>query len=421
MRDDDIFDYGDDDAPTSWEEVDSSDDDIAMTYEEQDFGYQSDPPFEDEVEESPVEEEVKDEQEKSCDVSVPEKKHEEAQEETLEPEVKQGIILTFDTKKETEEKQNDDEKAKESSKKIFEDLKKDLSSSIKVTKPKNDSRIAVLEPEIKKEKDIDVSKMLDELKLDEKPAISFSAKQIEKFANETLVVIMKDGENPLNPEKVKICGKTLIDFVKIASQGCEIKVIEKPTDEEFLPVLKMISNGKRNLVVLYADTPLLRAQSFLEIVDFFEKKNLFVLRLARGYVFKSDYLREMTSLMSARYEKLAEDEFLCVDSPAKVSVAMQIMQKRILDFHKENGVIIYGENTVFIDADVDIEPNVIIEPNVVIKNNSSIRAGAKICAFSVVDGSIISENAIIDHAHIEHSIIHRNQMVLPFTYIKNKE
>ena len=80
----------------------------------------------------------------------------------------------------------------------------------------------------------------------------------------------------------------------------------------------------------------------------------------------SEYLENAQILLSGMVEKFGEEDFFVVDNAEKASHAFEVLNARIVDYHKKDGVVFFGENTIFVDVDVQIESGAIIYPNNII-------------------------------------------------------
>ena len=196
------------------------------------------------------------------------------------------------------------------------------------------------------------------------------AENFDWVADETLVVILKTN-NQISPN-FDICGKKMIDWVALATSGCKQKIVDEPAEENLLSTIRDLAEGFQFVAVFYCDTPLLKKSTFLEIMDFFSKKKMNVLKLSRGFVFKADYLKTARLILSTTTEVFDEQDFTVVDTAQKVSYAFNVLNERILNYHKENGVVLFGENTIFVDADVEIEAGAVIYPNNILKGETYI-------------------------------------------------
>lgn len=241
----------------------------------------------------------------------------------------------------------------------------------------------------------------------------------EWVADETLVVIIKAKGN-ISPN-FDICGKKMIDWVSLATSGCTQKIIEEPDEENLLQTIKDISNGYNFVAVFYSDTPLLKKSTFLEIMDYFSKRKMNVLKLIRGYVFKADYLQNAKMLLSTTVEEFDKEDFTVVDSSKKASFAFKILNNRILNYHKERGVVFFGENTIFIDADVEIEEGCVIYPNNIIKGESYIGKNVILESGNYIFDTIVCDEAFVCQSYLEKSKVEKGKIVGPFAKLINQK
>ncbi len=245
-----------------------------------------------------------------------------------------------------------------------------------------------------------------------------SGESFDWVAEETLVVVLKTQDGLC---EFDLCGKKMIDWVKIASCGCEQKVVDEPSENDLLETLKGLAGDFKFVVVLYSDTPLLKKETFLDVVKFFSSKNMNVLKLKRGYVFKTEFLQNAQILMSTNVENFGEEDFALIDSAEKISYAFNVLRARILSYHKQNGVVLLGENTIFVDADVEIEPGVVIYPNNVIKGESYIGKNVIIESGNYIIDTIVCDGAFVCQSYIEKSKVGEGKTVGPFARVINQK
>lgn len=245
------------------------------------------------------------------------------------------------------------------------------------------------------------------------------AENYEWVADETLVVIIKTKGN-ISPN-FDICGKKMIDWVALATSGCAQKIIDEPDEENLLNTIKDLAEGYNFVAVFYSDTPLLKKSTFLEIMDYFSKRRMNVLKLVRGYVFKTDYLQNAKMLLSTTVEEFDKEDFTIVDCSKKASFAFKILNSRILNYHKERGVIFFGENTIFIDADVEIEEGCVIYPNNIIKGESYIGKNVILESGNYIFDTIVCDEAFVCQSYLEKSKVEKGKIVGPFAKLINQK
>lgn len=246
--------------------------------------------------------------------------------------------------------------------------------------------------------------------------------QVENYewvAEETLVIILRSkGDISYNFE---LCGKKMIDWVTLSASGCAQRILDEPSEEDFLETIKSVAEGYNFVAVLYSDTPLLRKTTFLEIMDYFSKRKMNVLRLKRGYVFKGEYLQNTKMLMSTAIEEFEKEDFVVVKDAAIASYAFKVLNGRILDYHKQRGVVFFGENTIFIDADVEIEDGTVIYPNNILKGESYIGKDVILESGNYIFDTIVCDEAFVCQSYLEKSKVEKGKVVGPFEKLINEK
>lgn len=284
-----------------------------------------------------------------------------------------------------------------------------------------------------KELEIEVAKgqmafMLDEIEIDEKEEESTAfANKIIKAENhdwigeEVLFVVVRAQNKSLSNDlpSVKICGKKMIDWVRLAGADCEQYVIEDC--EDVLEMAKTISTDKKYIAIFYSDTPLFNKGAFYRIMDYFSSRNINLLKLTRGFVVKREFLQSNLYFVQGANSGIEEDSLLRANSAKTISYIQNIINNKILSFHEKNGVVIFGKNTVFIDADVEIENGVIIYPNNVIQGESIISGGTILESGNIIKNSIIANNCLLCASYIEKSKIGLGKEIKPFSKVIEEE
>ncbi|MGN1201198.1 MAG: hypothetical protein ACI4R8_02920 [Candidatus Caccovivens sp.] len=237
-------------------------------------------------------------------------------------------------------------------------------------------------------------------------------------ANETLVVIVK-AKGEISPN-FDLCGKKLVDWVSLATSGCKQVFIDEP-EGDILSAVRDLGEGYAYIAVLYSDTPLLKKSTFFDIMDYFSKHRMNVMCLKRGYVFKAEYLKTAKIMLSSAVHEFDGEDFTIIDNAQKLSYAFKILNKRILDYHKKNGVIFFGENTIFVDADVEIEAGTVVYPNNILKGESYIGKNVILESGNYIFDTIICDEAFVCQSYLEKSKIEKGKVVGPFERIINQK
>lgn len=217
-----------------------------------------------------------------------------------------------------------------------------------------------------------------------------TAKSYDWVEKETLAIVMK---RPLST--LQLCGKSMLDWVLIACGKMEKVVVEEIKEENFLSELKPYAESKKYIVVLYSDTPLLEKKTLAQALDFFATKNLNAMILPRGFVFSANFILTADEIFSPVRKNIAPEQFIVANSANVISQCFEVLEQRIRDFHKTNGVLLLGEQSIFIDADVEIGAGVIVEPFNVLKGTTVIEEECHLKSGNVIIDTVVKKGSVV--------------------------
>lgn len=215
-----------------------------------------------------------------------------------------------------------------------------------------------------------------------------------------------------------LCGKKMIDWIMLAGRNCESIIVND--GEDLIDRLIRLNTDKKIIAVFYSDTPLLDKVTFEHICNYFSSHACNYLKLNRGFLVRSDFLKFSTQFVQGN-NFLQEKNLYVVENSKDLNFVAGALYNKILNYHISNGVIIYGQNTVFIDGDVEIESGVIIEPNNIISGQSIIEKDCVIESGNIIKNSIIGQNCRLKSSYIENSKISNGTVVEPYSKIINEE
>ena len=225
----------------------------------------------------------------------------------------------------------------------------------------------------------------------------------------------KSGVNP----NVQILGKTLVDWVKLSLPNCPYEIAVLDESRELPVALRPYVNiDSEYTLVLYSDTPLITKKTIMDALATAEANDANVIRLTRGYVFKTDFLRKVDSFLIAENYFFDEEDFITATNFKQVAIISDILRHRILSYHMERGVQIEDVASVFIGPDVRIARGVVIAPNNTLKGETILKADVKLNAGNYLEDAIIEQSATITNSHIYKSFIGSSTKVGPFAYIR---
>ena len=247
----------------------------------------------------------------------------------------------------------------------------------------------------------------------------------EKENQDEICTIILKVQNKEFPEKnsldeIKLFGKTPTEWVANAVFDTHIRYAEADFKQDFLPIAKtMINPSCKWTVVLFNDTPLFQHKTFLQIMEYFKMKDLKALKLTRGYVFDTQYLMQIDSLLNPQMQYFEEEDFITCYNLKQFAMVGEVLKNRILSYFMKNGVVIFDPASTFVDAEVQIGTGTVIEPFNKISGQTIIENNVHLGLFNKIENSIICENAKIDGSIINSSMIGKNATVGKNSIISN--
>ncbi len=112
------------------------------------------------------------------------------------------------------------------------------------------------------------------------------------------------------------------------------------------------------------------------------------------------------------------NELLGINDRAQLAAASEIMRRRIVDAHMQNGVTFIAPQTAYISGDAAIGRDTIIMPNTIIEGKTVIGEGCVIGPNSRIDNSRIADGAEVNSSVVVRSAVGEDTHVGPFAYIR---
>jgi bifunctional UDP-N-acetylglucosamine pyrophosphorylase/glucosamine-1-phosphate N-acetyltransferase len=112
------------------------------------------------------------------------------------------------------------------------------------------------------------------------------------------------------------------------------------------------------------------------------------------------------------------DEILGINDRVQLSMASEILRKRILTEHMKNGVTIIDPNSTYIDVDVQIGMDTLVYPSSIIERGTVIGEDCIIGPSSRIVGSKIANGVEIKNSVVLESSIEDGLSIGPFEYIR---
>ncbi|AEN98852.1 bifunctional UDP-N-acetylglucosamine diphosphorylase/glucosamine-1-phosphate N-acetyltransferase GlmU [Lactobacillus sanfranciscensis] len=120
----------------------------------------------------------------------------------------------------------------------------------------------------------------------------------------------------------------------------------------------------------------------------------------------------------AAYQMDDFDESMGVNNRVAQAAATKVMQRRINEYHMNNGVTIVNPDDTYIDVDIEIGPDTIIEPGVQLQKGTKIGRDCVIGANSKITGSIIHDGVTVTSSTIEDSEMMDGSNIGPNSHLR---
>ncbi|MCL2061830.1 MAG: hypothetical protein FWH03_04305 [Firmicutes bacterium] len=233
------------------------------------------------------------------------------------------------------------------------------------------------------------------------------------------VILKVSYEKTGDTSAIEILGKSMLDWLALSLGDTPYQTTAFSADVE-LPLLvrPFINPDSEYTAVLYSDTPLMTKKTILDAVCALRDSGRNLLKMTRGFLFKTEYLARAEKLYATEVFYFDEEDFITAFNFKQISMISDILRGRILNYHMERGVQIEDTASAFIGPDVRIGTGTVIGPNTIIKGTSVIKNNVKLLAGSTIENSIIEEGAHINASQIYKSYIGENTRVGPWAYIR---
>ena len=247
-------------------------------------------------------------------------------------------------------------------------------------------------------------------------------KYYNKFVMESVfgIILKVKSDSVGDTASTVLLGKTMLDWVKLSlGEDSGVAAIDYDENLEVPAQAKHFADiSKTYTAVLFSDTPLITKKTVADAVAVADKGNLNVVKMTRGYIFRTAFLLSCEKLYTDRSYYFAEEDFITANTPHNVSLITDIMRNRILRYHSDNGVKFADLGTTVVEGDVVIAAGAEIGPQNILKGKTVIRDGAKLLYCNVIEDGIIGEGAEINSSRIYRSYIGERTKVGPFAYIR---
>jgi len=215
-----------------------------------------------------------------------------------------------------------------------------------------------------------------------------------------------------NPLEIQVCGRSILGWTLSSIGELPVKQIQVAKSDDILTIVRDNSTEHKYTCVIYADTPLLTANTFQQAVAFVKSFGHKAVKMPRGWIFETEFIRSAESVVPEEIPNLPPEDFIVAYSFSQLAIISAIARSRINLKHLSDGVQIVDPNTAYIDAQVTIGRGTVIEPNVYIKGEVVIGKNCHIGNCTEIKRSQIGDGTKIAHAsYVGDAVIGKNCQV----------
>lgn len=216
-------------------------------------------------------------------------------------------------------------------------------------------------------------------------------------------------------------GKTILQWAMSSAGEFTCKSIEYGLSDNVVDIIKPHLGMEQITIALFAETPLIRHATLVELVNDFIYKGQKVRKFKRGYIFDTEFVKSAENVYAPEIGQEESEDFMPITNAFDIVNAMQILKRRILNYHISNGVVIYDTASTYIEAEVELEKGVIIYPNNNILGKTIIERGVVLYPNNVIKDSYICQNSVLKGAFIESVKVQAGTTVEPNAVIAPKK
>ena len=218
---------------------------------------------------------------------------------------------------------------------------------------------------------------------------------------------------------IEVLGKSMMEWVCI-SLGDNFCDSVAYSDSVPLPLLvrPYVKRDSDYTVILYSDTPLITPRTVHDAIALLKQRDLNVLKMTRGYVFKTPFLLGIDKIYSENPFYFEEEDFMTAFNFKQVALVTDVLKNRIISYHMLRGVQFDDPASTFVGCDVIIAKGVKIGPGNIIKGKTIIKEQARIGTRNTIDNSVIEEGVVTESSYILSSVVGKRTTVGPNAYLR---
>ncbi|MEC4813918.1 MAG: bifunctional UDP-N-acetylglucosamine diphosphorylase/glucosamine-1-phosphate N-acetyltransferase GlmU [Scytonema sp. PMC 1069.18] len=139
---------------------------------------------------------------------------------------------------------------------------------------------------------------------------------------------------------------------------------------------------------------------------------------AQKEYYLTDAVSQIKPVMAVDIED--NQEILGINDRLQLATAYEILQRRIKEKWMLAGVTLVDPSSITIDDTVELQPDIVIEPQTHLRGCTVIQTGSRIGPGTLIENSQIGENVTVQYSVVRGSIIKSGTQLGPYTHLRGQ-
>ncbi|UMZ75269.1 bifunctional UDP-N-acetylglucosamine diphosphorylase/glucosamine-1-phosphate N-acetyltransferase GlmU [Natranaerofaba carboxydovora] len=221
--------------------------------------------------------------------------------------------------------------------------------------------------------------------------------------------------------------KNLLNFHRDSMNACTVLTAKLDNPSGYGRIVRN-SNGEINEIIedKEASKEIKEVKEINTGIYCFRKDMLFSMleKLSPSEVTGEYYLTDLIKLLNSEKEKVGAKELndfssvLGINDRKDLVEAQKILQKRINEFHMENGVTVIEPENTMIDPEVSIDSDTIVYPGTYLENGTVVGANCILGPDTKISDSYLKDNVKVIRSSVNESVLESYVQVGPYAQIR---
>lgn len=245
--------------------------------------------------------------------------------------------------------------------------------------------------------------------------ITMQKMDIAKSLNKSFAICIANISN-----KTKILDLKPCEWLKNELKDFPTFVFDLKQSDNLREILKLYIKNFDNFLLIYSNTPLITKNLVKHLQEYVSIKSCDFCKLPNGFVANTKYFLSNDKLSYDSIYTQNLDEFVTIETEKDLFYATKVLNNRLINYHKNNGVIFKDAQSVHISYNTKIGRGSVIFSNCNLIGKTVIGDNCIINNNTTINSSKIGDNTSISNSIVEKSTIGNNVVISPYCNIVDK-